>query len=345
MNQTLENCRRLLKPGGDLVLGEYTNRDDLVHFIFGLLPGWWAAEDGRDHGPLLSESQWNHTLKDAGFSGAKISLSDNDDEKAYRMSTMVATKPQETGRFLSKDIVVIVPDRCIGFMGSLASSICGAFEGLGANVVVKKVSEAATEATGKCVVSLLDYETPFLDGIDEAQFEKAKHFLLHCKELLWVTRSDSDDGPGHPTRRIISGLLRCLKTEDATRRLYELHFSRDLVSDVGSVSRIICRRLSTIWDAEADALEEMETAEQDGAFCIPRYVPDEAMNSSLARAVDTDLAPKIDNLVQTNRPLKMTIGQPGMLDTLHFVDDDVPSQPLPDEEVEIEVQACALNFL
>ena len=362
LSQTLDNCRRLLKPGGNLVLGEYTNRDDLAHFIFGVLPGWWAAEDGRKHGPLLSESEWDQTLKDAGFpAGAEISLADNDDDKAHRMSTIVSTKParREQDRISSKEIVVVVPDRCTSFLGSLAAAICDVFEAKGAaSVSIRRVSEAAASAEAgdgsKSVVSLLDFETPFLQNMDSAQFEQAKSLLLHSRELLWVTRSDASDAPAHPTRRIVSGLLRCLKTEDSTRRVYELHFCRDLAGSVEPVSGMIFRRLSSIWDdAEAAndsmdvAPQEMETAErEDGVFCIPRYVPDEAMNGSLARSVDTaDPAPQMDRLVQANRPLKMTIGQPGMLDTLHFVDDEDPAQPLGEEEVEIEVQAGALNFL
>ncbi|KAL3964599.1 hypothetical protein ACCO45_001603 [Purpureocillium lilacinum] len=41
----------------------------------------------------------------------------------------------------------------------------------------------------------------------------------------------------------------------------------------------------------------------------------------------------------------MTVGQPGRLDTLQFVNDNTASRPLLDEEVEIEVKACGLNFL
>jgi hypothetical protein len=276
------------------------------------------------------------------------------------MSTIVSTKPARRGQghISSKEIVVVVPDRCTRFIGSLAASICDVFEAKGAaNVTIGRISDAAATAeasdSSKSVVSLLDFETPFLQNMDLAQFEQAKNLLLHSKELLWVTRSDAADAPAHPTRRIVSGLLRCLKTEDSTRRVYELHFCRDLAGGVGPVSGMIFRRLSSIWDdAEAasdsmDVPQEMETAErEDGVFFIPRYVPDAAMNGSLARSVDTaDPAPQMDRLVQANRALKMTIGQPGMLDTLHFVDDEDPAQPLGEEEVEIDVQACALNFL
>ncbi|KAH8696648.1 hypothetical protein BGW36DRAFT_428643 [Talaromyces proteolyticus] len=345
IDKTLENCRRLLKPGGNLVLGEYTNLDDLTHFIFGILPGWWAAEDGRQSTPLLLESQWDKALKNAGFSGADITLSDNDDSIVHRMSTLVSTKLHEQKSALAKDIIIVVPVDCSYFTKSLSSCICREFEAIGARAVVKDISTAVIEASGKTIVSLLDYENSFLEDIQESRFDQVKQLLLYSKEMLWITRSDPADAPGHPTKRIVSGLLRCLKTEDASRRLYELHFCHELSIELNVTSAVITRRLCRIWDDSTDELEEMETEEQNGVFCIPRYMPDKAMNQSLAREAELDVSPQINDLLQADRPLKLTIGQPGMLDTLHFVDDDDPSQRLLDEEVEIDVQACALNFL
>ena len=327
------------------MLGEYTNRNDLAHFIFGTLPGWWASEDGRKNGPLLSQSEWNSALKDVGFSGSDLSLADNGDNEAHRMSTIVSTKPPENGHILSKRVVIITPDGCNATTQSLASLLAKKMENLGSTAVVSQLSDSSIIAEGKSIVSLLDYEASFLEDLSEIHFEQVKHLLLSSSEILWVTRSDPADGPGHPTKRIISGLLRCLKTEDASRRPHELHFSRDLFSDIEPVSETIHRSMCTILGASLQASQEMETAERDGIFCIPRYMPNTAMNRSLAQTKDVDLAPEVDKLLQPKRPFKMTIGQPGMLDTLHFVDDEDCSNPLPDEAVEIEVQACALNFL
>jgi NADPH:quinone reductase-like Zn-dependent oxidoreductase/NAD(P)-dependent dehydrogenase (short-subunit alcohol dehydrogenase family) len=85
--------------------------------------------------------------------------------------------------------------------------------------------------------------------------------------------------------------------------------------------------------------------ERDGQFFIPRYIPENSMNDSLARGSQMDVAPRTASLVQACRPLKLTISQPGRLDTLQFIDDNSASEPLREDEVEVEVQACGLNFL
>lgn len=43
MQQTMLNVRKLLKPGGRLVLAETTKDTIDLHMIFGTLPGWWSS--------------------------------------------------------------------------------------------------------------------------------------------------------------------------------------------------------------------------------------------------------------------------------------------------------------
>ncbi|KAF4594413.1 polyketide synthase [Ophiocordyceps camponoti-floridani] len=344
---SLENCRRLLKPGGNLIVGECTNPDDMLSFIFGLLPGWWAAEDGRQFGPLLSESAWDKTLKDAGFSGTDIAMPDGDDEAGHhRMSVMVGTKPHEQEAPSStRDVVILVANNGINDAGkSLAASVRRDLEQLEARVNIKVLGSSEMKFEGKTVISLLEYGAPILQEVQEADFEHIKHVLLHCRELLWVTRSDAADKEGHPSMRIISGLLHCLKNEDASRRLHELHLCRNVTASVAETSDIILRRLNSLWQGEGEEAAELVTVERDGEFCIPRYVPEKTMNRSLARTTDTDLELQTEKLVQAGRPMRLKIGRPGMLDTLHFGDDDEALQPLAEDEVMIEVLACGLNF-
>ncbi|KAI1273287.1 hypothetical protein F5Y07DRAFT_391401 [Xylaria sp. FL0933] len=343
IKKTLENCRRLLKPGGSLVLGENTNPNDISSFIFGILPGWWVAEDGREDGPLLSQAEWDVVLKEAGFSTANIRLPDTDDVNSHRMSVLVSSRHEEQD-FRSKDVMIVTPDDCNTATTTLASLIRCEFERLGSSAETGDLQTAAENAHGKTVVSLLEYENPFLEEVGPTQFEQAKQMFLHSTEILWVTRSDPEDKTGHPSRRIISGLLRCLKTEDASRRLSELHFCRAATTDIHSAARTVRRRLCSFWEGKLNLPDEMETVEMDGALCIPRYIPEPVLNRSLSLK-ESSAAPEIEDLVQPKRPLKLTIGVPGMLDTLHFVDDDTLFQPLPDDEVEIEVKACAMNFL
>lgn len=56
LRKTLKNTRRLLKPGGYLLLLEITNNGPIQNnTVFGALPGWWVGvNDGRRYAPTVS---------------------------------------------------------------------------------------------------------------------------------------------------------------------------------------------------------------------------------------------------------------------------------------------------
>jgi acyl transferase domain-containing protein/SAM-dependent methyltransferase len=67
---TLEQTRRLLKPGGLLILNEYTSVKDCLSFSGALLHGWWLFEDPErrlQDSCLLSVPQWGRALANTGF--------------------------------------------------------------------------------------------------------------------------------------------------------------------------------------------------------------------------------------------------------------------------------------
>ncbi|KAK6608712.1 Lovastatin diketide synthase LovF 12 [Botrytis cinerea] len=79
VTQTLENVRRLLKPGGKLAFVEITRFSPMHNMTFGLLPGWWAGiDDGRQDTPILSVTQWNDALLRSSFNGVEVAASDFD---------------------------------------------------------------------------------------------------------------------------------------------------------------------------------------------------------------------------------------------------------------------------
>lgn len=72
---TLDHARRLLRPGGTLVVNEILHRPDWLTLIFGGLQGWWLFEDAplrRPHAPLLGAETWRRQLEAAGFEALRV---------------------------------------------------------------------------------------------------------------------------------------------------------------------------------------------------------------------------------------------------------------------------------
>ena len=79
LHQTMGQVRKLLAPGGLLVMLEATARSRSVDLIFGLLEGWWKFSDHAlrpDH-PLLNRTQWQQLLGETGFTQV-VTLPDTD---------------------------------------------------------------------------------------------------------------------------------------------------------------------------------------------------------------------------------------------------------------------------
>ncbi|KAJ5735043.1 uncharacterized protein N7483_000168 [Penicillium malachiteum] len=77
LEATLSNVRRLIKPGGYLILLELTN-PDVMRFglVLGSLPAWWMGySEGRTLSPCISTAEWSALMKRTGFSGTELLMS------------------------------------------------------------------------------------------------------------------------------------------------------------------------------------------------------------------------------------------------------------------------------
>ncbi|KAM6478067.1 putative PKS-NRPS protein [Trichoderma sp. SZMC 28011] len=90
-SNTMRNVRRLLKPGGQLLLLEVTSEIVRVKLMMAGLSGWWlGGDDGRRYGPTITRDQWDSLLKNTGFSGVDHVINDFVDESKYMTSVMIS---------------------------------------------------------------------------------------------------------------------------------------------------------------------------------------------------------------------------------------------------------------
>jgi acyl transferase domain-containing protein/SAM-dependent methyltransferase/acyl carrier protein len=86
----------LLKPGGRLVMNEFTAAKGVLMFTGGLLHGYWLFQDPELRLPdccLLTVPQWRHVLEAAGFDDIQAyGLPFEQGEASYRQSVISAAK-------------------------------------------------------------------------------------------------------------------------------------------------------------------------------------------------------------------------------------------------------------
>jgi acyl transferase domain-containing protein/SAM-dependent methyltransferase len=112
LERTLQNVKFLLRQGGLLVLNEAIESQDFLSITFGLLDGWWLAEDRARRmpdSPLLNPRLWFEALHAEGFDGTACWRSDAGEVWSQGVVTAVSD-----GRYLdlaAKAQAVAAPSR------------------------------------------------------------------------------------------------------------------------------------------------------------------------------------------------------------------------------------------
>ncbi|KAL8808019.1 MAG: hypothetical protein Q9182_000297 [Xanthomendoza sp. 2 TL-2023] len=342
---TLANCFQLLKPGGKLVIGELTDRQDPLEMVFGTLPGWWLAEDGRQGGPLMTQAEWHHQLLTSGFSGIDLAVGAKDTLGDPKLSMMISSKPA-INPFPGLQQLVVIHSSSTAHI-DLIQALKEAFPPVRFDLV--DLATASSQALagdylkpGVEVISLLETEEHIFVGCSEIDFKAMRDVILHSMRLLWVTCHAATDGVRNPDSCAISGLFRVARSENDRLRLQELHLSRCDESRLANIAETIARAVVKMWAGEEDAEYEDEIVEMDGLLSIPRLLDEGHMNKTL-QTIGVSPQPEPQELTSISRPLALSIARPGLLDTLHFVENTEVLKPLTAYEVLIDVKAAALN--
>ena len=115
IDKTIKNTRKLVKPGGRLIMVEISNPLNQVFLPFGCTPGWWMSEETyRKWGPTMNEDMWREALKRHGFGDFTLGAPDNLDAKDEigRVWSCVAVDPaiEETQDQEVNSVIIITDD-------------------------------------------------------------------------------------------------------------------------------------------------------------------------------------------------------------------------------------------
>ncbi|KAI5922046.1 hypothetical protein F4810DRAFT_303598 [Camillea tinctor] len=337
MDVTMSNVRRLLKPGGRLIMVEITHPRLRICLPFGTLPGWWLGDaDGRQAGPLLDPKQWETLLKRTGFEGLEVCEADY--PGAYEMSSLIVSRASVE----TKMAVPAVHVFSLNGQGPATDELIRLLENDGRSSKLVK-ADIAQVASGPLII--LDTQIPgILDKLDESSFLSLRSALGKLESILWVT---SGANCTNPTAAMVTGLSRTLRNEKAGLKFITLDLDPLTVADSTKVAEIVSKVFKARFTVRDD-LKDMELVEREGEIKVPRLVEHSELNELLLREMaDAAEAPKLEQLYQPLRPLRplrLQVGTPGLLDSLHFVDVPDRSTSLDDDSVEFQVKAIGLNF-
>lgn len=100
--KVITRLRSLLNDQGFIVLSEVTQLIDWYDIVFGLLDGWWLADDGSTY-PLEFAESWVNSFVQAGFIRNNVSYSKGPDPDSNTQRLLVASNKHQVSAELAEE--------------------------------------------------------------------------------------------------------------------------------------------------------------------------------------------------------------------------------------------------
>lgn len=207
------------------------------------------------------------------------------------------------------------------------------------DVVSLKEASVASDLEEKFCIFLIEIERPFLSILDADAFKELQHILTAVSGLLWVT-GGGGQGQNEPHFHLVDGLARVLRSEFNNLDFVTLALEKIEAPLEGHIKKILHVFKSTLSQSMDDV--ELEYMENNGMLQIGRVVEANYLNQD----VGARTASKQFTVREFGKgpPLSLHVACPGLLDSLQFLEDTMPSKPLAPGELEMKVHCTGVNF-
>ncbi|KAL5459023.1 hypothetical protein PMIN06_003013 [Paraphaeosphaeria minitans] len=319
---TLEHIRQLLKPGGYLILKEFTNPSSIrSQVIAGALLTLGSEIDGGSLAPpILSPGAWHSILRKVGFSGVDARTAEIDNI-AWPMSVIVSQAVDERVQFLRRPLSTPSPSSASPFeleslvilgngtpeTAQIGEAIADHLERFCSNITVldglPSEEESMDLSPMSTFVNLVDLDSPVFRNITDEKMLGLNRMLELAKTIVWVTHGGQDI----PYQMASIAFGRAIRQE-------ALHVNFNHIDISGlqhNVPQVIAEYLVQQcvldeWQAPPSALADVQ--HQDSAFLwsrepevffdagqlmVPRLIPQTNQNArlnSLKRAITKKVA-------------------------------------------------------
>lgn len=316
MEVTMKNVRRLLKPGGYVVileLGDYVeNRTGL---IFGSLPGWWMGyNDNRKLSPMMSEEAWDTCMKKVGFSGVDA-ITPIPPDLPISMVVIIGQAIDEYVKFLREPLAtcslevigshLTIVGGSTSRVAELAHSAATLLEPFYSGVTtVKSLSEVSTVNVYLMgtVLCLTDLDKPIFQDMEADTLKGIQVLFKQSRSCLWITQGGYKESP---YQNMSVGMARVVRLEMSHLRYQSLDL--DEISEFTAsmiTEKLLQFEATEIWDQKGLAKNmlgstEVELSYEKGYTFVPRLIKDKARNdryNSARRLITKDLNPRGCNI-------------------------------------------------
>ncbi|KAK3994454.1 hypothetical protein QBC44DRAFT_286263 [Cladorrhinum sp. PSN332] len=344
VTESLQNCKKLLKPGGRLIIVETTVDRPVAGFMLGTLPGYWlGAGDGRPNSPFMSKSSWDQRMRAAGLSGAKVVLDDYPEPSncttlmvSRNINTPEPVEPESSEKAQEKQEVWLI-------YRSTPPPILAKIEALYSSQSISTRSVALTDfpSIGKKnarTILLAELESPLLSQMDAAEMAALQSLTQLATTTVWTINTDVLAGR-NPEKALVFGLAKSVMTEQPSFHLSIVDL--DDSEDDRSAQLLVDTETRFHQDPNGDM--DKELAQKDGVVYISRYISDDEENDNFAKIWQPRAEPA---LVGARSDLEVAFEKVGRLDSYFFRESESGAEgalEIGETEVRVDVRAFAFD--
>ncbi|KAI9154916.1 Squalestatin tetraketide synthase [Paramyrothecium foliicola] len=356
LSATLQNTRRLLKPGGKLILVEVTTPENSQSgFVWGTVPGWWlSCEDYRQTSPLITEDRWDLLLKQTGFSGTEHVFRDWETDLCHGWSIMISTATEAEAEMMIQEptstampeITLIIDDSKPKIQLQVAQELQRRLRPEDSQaewrlITIEQAFSGREDLQGKHFFLLADLGAAHLHEPDLETLQVYQKIMTTSKSVLWV-QSHDDQANSPPYWAMAEGLSRVCRNENPFVRIVTVTLETSSISSPQCVVDHIEKVLRALpLGQEVSLTDEVDWKEMSGKLSIGRL--------RQAKYLDLHISDRTKSKVQQRKfgsgaPIALDIRLPGLLDTLEWVEDGQAYVALGPDMVEVQIRAVGVNF-
>ncbi|KAE9375121.1 BcPKS8, polyketide synthase [Stipitochalara longipes BDJ] len=195
------------------------------------------------------------------------------------------------------------------------------------------------KTSGRLCLIVSELEQPILSSLTFSNFTALQKLVANTEGALWVVRGAYVSSTT-PEANMIIGLSRSIRSETLLK-FATLDVDPETLT-ASTCSQIILTVLQAVFGTKAEPNCELEFMEREGQVFAPRIVLDAEMDEYVHKETCGESTLEATHFVREGRSLEMVMTRPGVMETIHFID-QMLDDTLPGDEIELEVRAIGMN--